>query len=726
MPRSGGGIYSKPAGTTAVAGTLIESAKFNTVIDDIAADLNAPRPVASGGTGAANAADARTNLGAAASADTWTKVEADARFFQDLTRTEIASRTTSLRALRVLGDTLVGDAGAGALYQRSTTPGTRGIQDSGGAWFNLVTKPAPNAAGQWGVRADGRCVFDASVTAGGNVITSALAQFTAQDIGKVFVLPESGATDFFSLRRAAAGTILSVAGNTATVSFRNGLTSFPATLANRELIFGSDDSAAINFAVLAADAAKVGGLQLPHGIIMLANPVDVPTGGFHISGVGGRVDVQPANYQGTETTGLASQLFRLSGRMVWAGAFGQPMALLRDSNIFGFWVKHAGSGLSRVVMDCASATCTAVALRGQTMPFFQSVFAVRFMRNQPVSGAVYGTTVYEGAWDLSTSTQNLTVYPFQDVSNGQFYDCWAINRGSLCAGAVGWWTWADKGFGSNINYLRFYGGGTVLEQGGGVVAANFEQADTFEFYGHVWGGRYVLHSADSGTRSTWQGVVEGVMRSSQCRSFTFYGGGLIEAKGHSDPDLAARMHRVDYQVENIWTPPIIGANADLVVITSCQPDGTGRNGQARWGGVAPAIRCDLATNQSIPNAIQTAINWRVKPSAAKVVTNDYLGLFSPGQPSRVPVPANAKQVNVYVSVAWAVNGVGVRTIRLHKNGNLVDYTTVAPTSEAIAKWVAEGVPVATGDYFEIVVVQDSGAALDVTAGVATYCHVVPY
>lgn len=44
MPRSTSGVYSKPAGTTAVAGTVISPVTFNTLIDDIVADLNLSRP----------------------------------------------------------------------------------------------------------------------------------------------------------------------------------------------------------------------------------------------------------------------------------------------------------------------------------------------------------------------------------------------------------------------------------------------------------------------------------------------------------------------------------------------------------------------------------------------------------------------------------------------------------------------------------------------------------
>ena len=68
MPRSGGGVYSKPAGTTAVASTTIESAKYNSVIDDLVTDANTPRPVVAGGTGATSAAGALTALGLTATA----------------------------------------------------------------------------------------------------------------------------------------------------------------------------------------------------------------------------------------------------------------------------------------------------------------------------------------------------------------------------------------------------------------------------------------------------------------------------------------------------------------------------------------------------------------------------------------------------------------------------------------------------------------------------------
>ncbi|WP_312809482.1 hypothetical protein [Agrobacterium cavarae] len=59
MPRNGSGVYSKPPNSTAMPDTEIRSAMFNSVIDDLVADANNPRPLSAGGTGAQNPAGAR-------------------------------------------------------------------------------------------------------------------------------------------------------------------------------------------------------------------------------------------------------------------------------------------------------------------------------------------------------------------------------------------------------------------------------------------------------------------------------------------------------------------------------------------------------------------------------------------------------------------------------------------------------------------------------------------
>jgi hypothetical protein len=64
MPRDGSGIYSTPVGTNGVPDATIASTPYNINVHDVEQDLNTPRPIVAGGTGAVNAAQARDNLDA--------------------------------------------------------------------------------------------------------------------------------------------------------------------------------------------------------------------------------------------------------------------------------------------------------------------------------------------------------------------------------------------------------------------------------------------------------------------------------------------------------------------------------------------------------------------------------------------------------------------------------------------------------------------------------------
>lgn len=118
MPRNGQGVWSPPSGTSAVSNELISSADFNSLIADIGADLNLPRPITAGGTGSTNAADSRTELGVdrALSYTTkganYTALAADKNVVMRFT----AAATLSLTAASTLGSgwhlTVIADGGA--------------------------------------------------------------------------------------------------------------------------------------------------------------------------------------------------------------------------------------------------------------------------------------------------------------------------------------------------------------------------------------------------------------------------------------------------------------------------------------------------------------------------------------------------------------------------------------------------------------------------------------
>src|SRR6476646_591033 len=61
MPRDGSGVLTQPF-PDVVEGTTIESTVYNGFTHDVETDLNAPRPISSGGTGASSADEALFNL----------------------------------------------------------------------------------------------------------------------------------------------------------------------------------------------------------------------------------------------------------------------------------------------------------------------------------------------------------------------------------------------------------------------------------------------------------------------------------------------------------------------------------------------------------------------------------------------------------------------------------------------------------------------------------------
>lgn len=61
MPRDGSGVYTQPF-PDVVTSTTVSSTVFNGYVHDVSTDLNAPRPIVAGGTGATSAAAARTAL----------------------------------------------------------------------------------------------------------------------------------------------------------------------------------------------------------------------------------------------------------------------------------------------------------------------------------------------------------------------------------------------------------------------------------------------------------------------------------------------------------------------------------------------------------------------------------------------------------------------------------------------------------------------------------------
>jgi hypothetical protein len=166
MPRDGSGVYSTPAGTHGTPNTTILSAAYNNNVDDVAVDLNTPRPIVAGGTGATTPAGAVTALGAVAKAgDTMT----GSLVVNGALAVGSGVQVTSLGA-DITGKVWHRGNAAGDYGSIFTAPGyglqVRAGTGSGDVSFQVTN--AANSATYFSVRGDGDAQFRNNVTVGFN------------------------------------------------------------------------------------------------------------------------------------------------------------------------------------------------------------------------------------------------------------------------------------------------------------------------------------------------------------------------------------------------------------------------------------------------------------------------------------------------------------------------------------------------------------------------------
>src|SRR5262245_52816357 len=133
MPRVSD-VYSLPAGTVpVVADTSIESTKYNQLVGDIEQDLNIPRPILRGGTGATTATGARTALQAERAMQVVTNF--DTHTFEAGSFYAAAGATSAPTANAQYGTALVSDANNITIEARDFTNAVKYVRrKTAGTW----------------------------------------------------------------------------------------------------------------------------------------------------------------------------------------------------------------------------------------------------------------------------------------------------------------------------------------------------------------------------------------------------------------------------------------------------------------------------------------------------------------------------------------------------------------------------------------------------------------
>lgn len=129
-------------------------------------------------------------------------------------------------------------------------------------------------------------------------------------------------------------------------------------------------------------------------------------------------------------------------------------------------------------------------------------------------------------------------------------------------------------------------------------------------------------------------------------------------------------------------------------------------------------RVKRTADLSIANNANLAVTWQ----AADFDTSAF---WNAGAPTRLTVPSGVTKVKLSGGVRWVSNTTGSRLITLFKNGASVAgrFSQQSLTGVIDQSGVSADIPVVAGDYFEMIVFQSSGGALNITASDVTWFQI---
>lgn len=185
------------------------------------------------------------------------------------------------------------------------------------------------------------------------------------------------------------------------------------------------------------------------------------------------------------------------------------------------------------------------------------------------------------------------------------------------------------------------------------------------------------------------------------------------------PNVLSMAAGDSFAVEGAWNGGRLRLGAvelwvdNGVIRTKAGVPGSIADGTALGGALGDhRVKLSLSANQSIPNATLTAVTW---PNET-YDTDAYHDTVT--NPARITIPAG--QAGVYTlsaNVGFLTSGTGRRSVRIRKNGgaNLARVDLGAVTSGPTALTATVDDVAVAGDYYEVMVYQDCGAALDLDA-----------
>lgn len=450
----------------------------------------------------------------------------------------------------------------------------------------------------------------------------------------------------------------------------------------------TDDTTAIQ-AAISAVSTNGGIVNFPAGSYKITSTIRISNNHIYLVGEGGTVDGNVV-YVGGMTAALAS----LTSKLVWAGASSGTAVQWTPYPDDGTKAALNGGGMIDIAIDGANIAGVGLDVRTVRYGRWENVSVLRCT----AVNTKLGTT----ASNVTGGNKSIAFCTFRNFisSNSTIGGNTAktlVLYGHATDGNV-----AINEF-DNCGFYNASGTGSHIE---------VENCDSNTFMHCRWNGSLTLHATDTGTYSTTDAVARhNVFVSTQGHIIAKAKIATPHTQGTNGYDSYGNV-AYGYSLENGVAYPTIEAYADFQYHTTALGL-TNKEGGIRFGHAPNITMMSKTTNQTMTSGATTVVDW-------DAVSYDWLSCGD-ATGNKITAPNGAKWGRFIYGVEWANNSTAGRFVGIRQNGSDVisknQNSGYINSQEVVAsQWFALN----PGDYFEMVVSQNTGANLDLLGTTATF------
>lgn len=450
----------------------------------------------------------------------------------------------------------------------------------------------------------------------------------------------------------------------------------------------NDDTTAIQNAIAYIKSINGGIVWFPVGTYKITATLAVTGNHITLAGAGGAVDGNVAFIGG-----MSAAIAAASSRIVWAGSAGGTAVLFSPLVDNGTLPPIVGGGMTEIMIDGGSVAGYGLDIRTMRNGVFRNSSVMRCTTVNLKVGTTVNNVVGGNKSTAFCHFENFTSSNATLGGTAKTMVCYGhITDGNV---AINQWT--------NCGFYNGSGSGSHIEM---------ENCDSNTFVHCRWSGDLTLHASDTGSYSTGDAVARhNVFLNNQGHIVAKAKIATPHVQGTNGYDSYGNV-AYGYSRENGIAYPTIEAYADF------QFHATGLGLTNSQGGIqfghAPNITLMTKTvNQTISTGVTTAVDW-------DAVSYDWLACGN-ATTDRITTPNGCKWARFSYGVEWATDSTAGRFVGLRLNGTTFvsknQNSGYINSQEVVTtQWFA----VNPGDYFEMMVNQNTAGNLNLLGGSATF------